>query len=374
MLLATGCRSNNGGLQWPWANRTPVASVPPGGNAPQVAANPANGPWQAYSPDTPIDRLRDLFQRENEQTRLAEEQRQALADLADFQRQQSEQLEALASDRQRERIAELQDQAAIMARQKQELEQLAALRRQALELDSNNQELHAQLAQTEQQNRVLEDQMQLLRQQLNDAAQQMHAALQSQRDTEQRVLAAQNDSQRKLAEVQQQAESRVSALQASMQRRGSATITANNSLRRTLTPVSIAGLVVRQDGDVIRIELPADRIFAAGTASLTQQGQGLIDQVAASIRQSYPQQIIGIEAHTDNSLVQGGSWRGQQLTANQSVAVLEQFAQRHQFPSQQMFVLGHGANYPVASNATQAGQQRNRRVEVVIYPETVGQR
>jgi outer membrane protein OmpA-like peptidoglycan-associated protein len=39
-----------------------------------------------------------------------------------------------------------------------------------------------------------------------------------------------------------------------------------------------------------------------------------------------------------------------------------------------MFVLGHGENFPLSSNATTAGQARNRRVEVVVYPETVGQR
>jgi outer membrane protein OmpA-like peptidoglycan-associated protein len=35
----------------------------------------------------------------------------------------------------------------------------------------------------------------------------------------------------------------------------------------------------------------------------------------------------------------------------------------------QMFVVGHGGSHPVVSNGTPAGKQRNRRVELVIYPD-----
>ena len=40
---------------------------------------------------------------------------------------------------------------------------------------------------------------------------------------------------------------------------------------------------------------------------------------------------------------------------------------------EQLFVVGHGANHPVVSNGTLEGKQRNRRVELVIYPDRLGQ-
>ncbi len=361
-----GCRSN-GSNGWPWqANNTTPA-------APQVAAN---GPWQTV-PDgnSPLNHLTDIFQRQNQQAQLASEQSQALSQLAEMQRQQEEQVQMLAQERQQQRLSELQDQAGVIAQQKEEIERLVDLRRRALELDSNNQDLHAQLAQAQQQNRLLEDQMQLLQTQLSDAAQQLSTAMQTQQQTEQRILQAQSESQQRVAQIQQDAEQRVRALQASVPPRGGATITANSSLQRKLTPISVAGLTVRQDGDVVRVELPSDRIFMPGSATLSDASLSLIDQVATTIRQNYPQQIIGIEAHADQGSLPNGTWRSpHQLTAAQATAVFEYLSQRHQFPPQQLFVLGHGANYPVASNATPAGQQRNRRVEIVIYPETLGQR
>lgn len=242
----TGCRSN-GSNGWPWQAKNTNA-------APQVASN---GPWQPMpSSSNPFSNLGDIFQRQDEQTRLANEQRQALAQLAEFQRQQEEQVQMLAQERQQQRLNELQDQSNVIAQQKEEIERLVELRRRALELDSNNRDLHAQLAQAQQQNRLLEDEMQLLQTQLNDAAQQLTNAMQAQQQTEQRVLQAQSESQQRVAQIQQDAEQRVRALQASVPPRASATITANNSLQRKLTPVSVAGLTVRQDGDVIRIELP----------------------------------------------------------------------------------------------------------------------
>ncbi len=93
-----------------------------------------------------------------------------------------------------------------------------------------------------------------------------------------------------------------------------------------------------------------------------------------ALRQNYGQQIIGVEAHTDNGQIQSPAWKSQhQLSAAQAMAVFDQLTQRHHFPAQQLFVLGHGPNYPVVSNGTPAGQERNRRLEIVVYPEMVGQ-
>ena len=35
----------------------------------------------------------------------------------------------------------------------------------------------------------------------------------------------------------------------------------------------------------------------------------------------------------------------------------------------QLFLVAHGANHPLVSNATSVGRARNRRVELVVYPD-----
>lgn len=374
----------------PTASNSPA---PPNGPNPNTWSPPANpyaapGGWNSdpNSPSNPIAQLTELMQRQNAQTQLSEQQKQALAELSAIHHQQKQQLEAVANrDRQSEaqRIAQ---QADLLRRQQEELEGVAELRRRALELDANNKDLHSQLAQTEQQNRLYQDQMTLLQQQLQDTASQLQGAMSrqselnnqlmaTQSESEQRYQMAQMQAQERIQMAQSAAQQRIAALESSMQRRGGATIRANSSAIQKLEAISIAGLEVRQDGDVIRIEIPSDQIFMPATATLNTNALPLLDRVASAIRQNYPRQVVGIEAHTDNSPMQTGTWRsGHQLSAAQAMAVFEQLTQRHQFGEKQLFVLGHGPNYPVASNGTPAGQQRNRRLEVVIYPETVGSR
>jgi len=52
--------------------------------------------------------------------------------------------------------------------------------------------------------------------------------------------------------------------------------------------------------------------------------------------------------------------------------VFDFFTTRTPLRQGQLFLVAHGANHPVVSNATAAGRARNRRVELVIYPERIG--
>lgn len=224
--------------------------------------------------------------------------------------------------------------------------QLQDLGRRASALDADNRDLHTELARTDQQNQLLKQELTLLREQL--------AKLSSQaRETE---LAHQEKARQ------------VEALQASVTRGGGAILKANNSLKDSLKLVQIAGLDVRQDGDVIRIEVPADRLFQPGTSQMLPGGDSLLDQVATSLNGSYPRHMIGVEGYTDNTSLSAG--RSHQITTAQALAVVDNLIRRNQVPEGQLLLVGQGANHPRASNATPAGQAKNRRIEFVVYPET----
>ncbi len=54
------------------------------------------------------------------------------------------------------------------------------------------------------------------------------------------------------------------------------------------------------------------------------------------------------------------------------MAVYDVLLRSTRYQAGQLFVVGHGANHPIASNATLEGKNRNRRVELVVYPEKRG--
>jgi chemotaxis protein MotB len=225
--------------------------------------------------------------------------------------------------------------------------QIFDLNRRATALDANNRDLHAQLAQSRQQVQLLQQQMSLVQKQLSETAQRL-----------QQSQVARDESERKYQE-----------LYAATTRRGGAVITANTSTRQALRLIEIPGLQARQDGDTIRITLPTDQLFASGTAQLLGTAFPVVDGLAAELARNYPRQLIAIECHTDNAPVAGGI-SSHQLAAAQAIAVLDTLTRRNRLPGQHFFVVAQGSNRPLASNATQAGQTTNRRIELVIYPET----
>jgi flagellar motor protein MotB len=241
-------------------------------------------------------------------------------------------------------IATLKQQQTTLAQQNQELQTRAAA------LDKDNQQLEMLLAQERQSHRVVEDQVAALREQLAGAATQIA----------------------RLKETSDETQKRAEALVASNRRRAGASIEANNSLLAELPAINVPGAQIRRDGDVIRIELPADRLFSPAAADLRPDAGPMLDALAAELQRTYPDQQIGIEGHADNTVLPAGRWQSpHQLTTAQATAVFDYLSARTRMRPNQLTIAGHGGSRPVVSNATQEGRARNRRVEVVIYAERV---
>ncbi|REK05466.1 MAG: hypothetical protein DWQ37_23400 [Planctomycetota bacterium] len=237
----------------------------------------------------------------------------------------------------------LQQQQVALQQRNQELQSRAAT------LDRDNQDLEALLAQTRQQSKVVEDQLAAVREQLMTASAQLS----------------------QLRDEKQLTQKQTEALMASVRRRAGAQITANNSLQKNLPTLNLPGVEVRADGDVVRVELPADKLFQGDSVVLQPVASALLDTVALEIARTYPNQQIGIEGHTSNDVVRTpGVGDHVQLSTARAAAVYQFLVARGQIPANRLMVVGHGAGHPVVSNATAAGKARNSRVELVVYPES----
>jgi len=258
-----------------------------------------------------------------------------------------------------------QQQQAVL--QQQYVAQLEDLQRRAGQLDTNNNDLHAQLAQTRQQTQLLRDQVSLLQQQLSDSAEQLREAQIAQQNAENEMRLAKQQAE----QVTQEAEQRIASFQASMQRKVGARITANNSAANKPKPVEIPGVESRVDGDLIRLTIPADQLFVRGSAQLQPSAYEILDQAASGIATYYGRNIVVVEGHTDNASLPGSRFTNlHALSAAQATAVFEQLTTRSRLPSGQLRIMGHGPSHPLVSNGSTAGQAKNRRIELVVYPET----
>lgn len=144
-------------------------------------------------------------------------------------------------------------------------------------------------------------------------------------------------------------------------------------MQSAMADLSLPDIEKRVDGGVVRIEVPSDRLFENGSASLMPGGAALLTQVSSEVIRVYPGHFIGIEGHCDTEPLQSTSWGSpHQLTAARASSVFDFFTSRTSLRQGQLFLVAHGSNHPVVSNATAAGRTRNRRIELVVYPETIG--
>lgn len=120
-----------------------------------------------------------------------------------------------------------------------------------------------------------------------------------------------------------------------------------------------AELVRTSEG--INITFQPDFYFESSSATLSQGAVVILSDIS-TVLNDYPFTELFIEGHADSSGNQEFNRTLSQLRAK-NVAI---FMRDHNVTASRMAIVGYGATRPVASNATPAGRQLNRRVLVKI--------
>lgn len=254
--------------------------------------------------------------------------------------------------------------------------QINSLNQQVGSFDSDNQQLFSEIAGLKQKLQVANDYNNQIRQQLADNSVQFQQLQLEKQGLEQQLANAQTQvgslqANNQNSQYTQQSNDRFASNNAGTpsQLIGGATVRANNSLLQKFSAIQIAGGQARMDGDVIRVEFPSDNIFSPGTYQIRSEQMNTVRNIATTIRQYFPSQIIGVEAHWDGTQLNPPTTTHHQLTATQSLAVFNQLLQ-FGLPADQLFTMAMGSNRPRYPQNNLGGVSPNRRIEIVIYPES----
>jgi outer membrane protein OmpA-like peptidoglycan-associated protein len=104
-----------------------------------------------------------------------------------------------------------------------------------------------------------------------------------------------------------------------------------------------------------------DVLFDTGKSTLKPGADSMIERVAAFLSSNEGTKVI-VEGHTDS---RGSDEYNQQLSEQRAQAVAAALASRG-IDRSRIEPVGRGKSLPVASNDTAAGQQQNRRVELIF--------
>jgi outer membrane protein OmpA-like peptidoglycan-associated protein len=111
----------------------------------------------------------------------------------------------------------------------------------------------------------------------------------------------------------------------------------------------------------------SDVLFDSGKFTLRPAAREKLAKISGIVL-GYPTLVLAIEGNTDSL---GGDAYNQQLSENRAGSVRDYLGQQG-IPAASMTARGFGKTQPVASNDTVGGRQQNRRVELVVSGEVIG--
>jgi OmpA-OmpF porin, OOP family len=108
--------------------------------------------------------------------------------------------------------------------------------------------------------------------------------------------------------------------------------------------------------------------FAFNRDNLTPKAEQTLDQLAAQISATKGY-IIALEGGTDSV---GSADYNYDLSQRRANSVIQYLATKYNVPAHKIYVIGLGKDKPVESNKTSNGRADNRRVDVRLMTNTVG--
>lgn len=133
-----------------------------------------------------------------------------------------------------------------------------------------------------------------------------------------------------------------------------------NENRRLIEELRSRGADARSTDRGVVVNLP-DVLFEFGRADITPQARSTAREIAEVLR-SVPDRTVSVEGHTDSV---GTDGYNQQLSENRARSVAQELGSQG-VSRRQIKTRGFGEREPIASNNTDSGRERNRRVEVII--------
>jgi len=117
------------------------------------------------------------------------------------------------------------------------------------------------------------------------------------------------------------------------------------------------------DGKAILVNLPDGVTFDVDSTAIKPQFRTTLDQISGSLQQ-YPNSLVDVYGHTDST---GSEGYNQVLSENRARSVGNYLTMRG-VSAARIRTMGFGETQPVATNDTDEGRARNRRVEIKIVP------
>ena len=120
------------------------------------------------------------------------------------------------------------------------------------------------------------------------------------------------------------------------------------------------------NGEALKVTFDSGILFATNSSTVSAASKSALRDLAASLNAN-PDTDIKIIGHTDNT---GKVDYNQTLSEKRAKSVFDYLMEDQGVSSKRMTYEGKGVHEPVADNSTPEGRALNRRVEILILPNS----
>lgn len=128
---------------------------------------------------------------------------------------------------------------------------------------------------------------------------------------------------------------------------------------------------VERTGRITTVIFPADHLFGSDKVSLRTEATMTLDMVATALK-LHPNYRIDVEGHTDDLGVPPAARAAHSdaflFSAARAMTVVRALTATYELPLERFGIIGRADTQPIATNHTDAGKRKNRRIVLIISP------
>jgi chemotaxis protein MotB len=192
----------------------------------------------------------------------------------------------------------------------------------------------------------------------------------AQLEAKEQALTAENERLEKLKRELENRSERVAQLESVIAAKDANMRALKDAISKALTNFEGKGLTVEQRDGKVYVSMENKLLFQSGSWSVGTEGKKAVQQLG-NVLADNPDIAVLIEGHTDDDPYKGneqlnGNW---DLSAKRATAIVNILRENSTINPRNLTAAGRGEYAPIASNETNSGKAKNRRIEVILTPK-----
>ena len=119
---------------------------------------------------------------------------------------------------------------------------------------------------------------------------------------------------------------------------------------------------------MLTVNLMDKILFDSGRSVIKPAGKRVLDKIARTFLNRYPEREIRVEGHTDNMPFRGSALNNWDLSTERAISAVRYLQEHANVAPSRLAAVGYAYHRPIDTSETREGRARNRRIEIVVMP------